>query len=697
MKKILTWSMRVIGSLILLVLFIFLTSCATEHAGEQNEILWDTWGIPHIYATHDSTLYQMMGWAQMRNHGNLVLKLMGEARAKSSEYWGRDLQRDQLLHQLDLMDAAERAFTNLTEEDRTVVEAFTKGINAYVEKNPEAIDEEYKVVLPVLPEDIIYHSTRVFYFEFLINRNLKSAQRWTPGSNAWAINGSKTASGNSMLLANPHLPWNDFWLFFEAHFITPDNDLYGATLVGLPVLGIAFNEHLGWTHTVNTLDNVDFYELTLRDGQYLLDGAYRDFAVDSVRLTARTDATTSEQWVVKKRSDFGMVVSASEDKALAITWPNMDGKTNPLGQWKAMGEAGDLKEFRQALNKNALPLFNVLYSDEQDNILYHFGGHVPKKHGGWNKWQSIVPATRSEELWDGYYEAAELPGYTNPKSGWIQNANDPPFTSTIPAAILPDQYPSHIAPNNMGFRPQRSARLIQEAGKLTLDQFIQLKHDTRSELALRLQDELKALKDKTADSLTLAALDVLTDWDGAFEPSSEGAVLFLNLIDKIGTSKYFEIPWSFDAAVSTPDGLKSEEAMLTAIREVAQDQMVQLGRLNTPFGERFRLKVGTHEYAGNGGPGALGLFRTMNYIPGQDGKFYPYHGDSYICAMEFGERVQAKALMCYGNATQPGNPHIGDQLKLVAEKQLREIWLDREQQEDNLELVETLENMQPSN
>lgn len=680
-----------------LLLFMLLASCAAKHPDEQNEILWDTWGIPHIYATHDSTLYQMMGWAQMRNHGDLVLKLMGEARARSAEYWGRDLERDQQLHQLGLIDAADRAFKNLSGEDRVVVEAFAKGINAYAEKHPDAIGEQYKVVLPVLPEDIIYHSTRVFYYEFLVNRNLRTAERWTPGSNAWAVNGSKTASGNSMLLANPHLPWSDFWLFFEAHFITPDNNLYGATLVGLPILGIAFNEHLGWTHTVNTLDNVDYYELSLRNGQYLLDGSYRDFAVDSVRVATGMGSVGSGQWVVKKRSEFGMVIKASEEKALAITWPNMDGKMNPLGQWKAMGEARDLEEFRQALDENALPLFNVLYSDEQDNILYHFGGHVPKKLGDWKKWQSVVPASRSEELWKGYYTTAELPGYTNPESGWIQNANDPPFTSTLPPAILPGQFPSHIAPNHMGFRPQRSARLIRDAEGLTLDEFIQLKHDTKSELALRLQDELQDLKAKASDSLTRSALEVLTAWDGSFDPTSKGAVLFANLINRIGTSKYFEVPWSFDAPASTPDGLNDETAALSAIREAARKQMEQLGTLDTPFGELFRLKVGDYDYAGNGGPGALGLFRTMNYAPGEDGKFYPVHGDSYVCATEFGEKVRAKALMCYGNATQAGNPHVGDQLKLVAEKQLREVWLSREEQEAHLELVEALEHMQFGN
>ena len=52
-----------------------------------------------------------------------------------------------------------------------------------------------------------------------------------------------------MLLANPHLPWSDLSLWDEAQMTAPKFDAYGAALVGIPVLAIAFNNNnLGWTH-----------------------------------------------------------------------------------------------------------------------------------------------------------------------------------------------------------------------------------------------------------------------------------------------------------------------------------------------------------------------------------------------------------------------------------------------------------------
>ncbi len=676
---------------IYLLILCLISACSAKDKELDNEILWDTWGIPHIYADGDETSYQMMGWAQARNHGDLLLKLYGEARAKSAEYWSREADRDQLLLQLGIVDAAEKSWTSMPAPERAIVTAFTEGINAYAAKHPDAIGPQYRQVLPVTPQDIMRHAFRVLYFEFLVNRNLGTTRGWSPGSNAWAVNGKKTASGHSMLLANPHLPWNDLWLFFEAHLITPDHNLYGATLVGLPMLGIAFNEHLGWTHTVNTLDNVEIYEITTRGQTYLLDGQNVEFDMDSVMLRIMTDGTLEEKWVVKKRSKFGFVLKEEGNKALTVYWPNMDGQHNVLGQWRAMGKASSLSEFETALDHNALPLFNVIYADKEDNILYHFGGHVPKKNGGWNKWQEIVSASTADESWTGYYSKAELPRYLNPESGWIQNANDPPFTSTWPLEIRPEEYASHIAPNHMGFRPQRSARLIQDADNLTLEDFIRLKHDTKSELALRIKDELQDLQGN--DSLTHAALEVLTSWDGSFDAESEQAVLFLNLFRQIGIHGYFEEPWSFDDPLNTPDGLANDAEMLAAIKKAAQGQMDEMGQLQVPFGDLFRFKVGSHEFPAHGAPGSLGLFRTIHYAPAEDGRSYAVHGDSYICVTEFDGQLKAKALLSYGNATQPNNPHVGDQLELFAQKKLRDVWLTRADQEANLELVERLDEM----
>jgi acyl-homoserine-lactone acylase len=45
--------------------------------------------------------------------------------------------------------------------------------------------------------------------------------------------------------------------------------------------------------------------------------------------------------------------------------------------------------------------------------------------------------------------------------------------------------------------------------------------------------------------------------------------------------------------------------------------------------------------------------------------------------IEFTDPVRAKVLLSYGNATQPGSPHVGDQLELYARKELRPVGAPR--------------------
>jgi acyl-homoserine-lactone acylase len=65
-------------------------------------------------------------------------------------------------------------------------------------------------------------------------------------------------------------------------------------------------------------------------------------------------------------------------------------------------------------------------------------------------------------------------------------------------------------------------------------------------------------------------------------------------------------------------------------------------------------------------------------------------GDSYVAAVEFGEAVRAQVLMTYGNASQPGSPHVGDQLALAAKGELRLAWRTRAEVEAHLEAREVL-------
>jgi len=674
--------------LFLIVLSSSMSFCQQKSISET-EILWDTYGVPHIYANNEYDLHKAYGWAQMNNHGNLILKIYGESRGKSAEYWGTNYKRDKMLHLMNLPTTAEKTYNNLTDKEQLLIEAFTQGVNDYVEANPNKIDDIYKVVLPVRPVDIYAHMLRGMYYEFLADNEFNKGQKWQKGSNAWAVAPKNTKNGNALLLANPHLPWTDYFAsykFFEGHLNLNGKSIYGVTLIGFPVMGIAFNDHLGWSHTVNTLDNTDLYELTLKDGKYLLDGEYLDFKVETKILkTKQKDASIKIDSLVRKVSKHGVVISEKEDKALALRFPYMDNPPHITQQWYDMGQATNFEEFETALKQNALSLFNVVYADKTGNIFYSFAGNIPDKKGEWKDWRSTVSGDKSDMIWDSYHSYDELPKLLNPTSGWLQNANEGPFTSTIPQEIDYEAYDKDISVNNMGFRPQQSASLLLNKTALTIEELVALKHSTKSSLFVRIKDDFEGLKSTNNDSLTSAALDVLQRWNGEFNADSKGAVLFVNLFFTLDRQNLFKEKWSAEKPLTTPDGFENPKKVLATLKDVSQHMVKTFGTLEVPYGSVFRIKLGEHEIPANGGFGSLGLFRTLAFSKGKDGKYYAFHGDGYVCVTEFGEEIKAKVILGYGNASQPGSKHIGDQLELFSKKQLRNAWLKKSDIETHLE------------
>src|SRR5262245_7699493 len=52
------------------------------------EILWDRYGVPHIFARDHPSLFYAYGYAQMEAHSELLLRLYAQARGRGAEYYG---------------------------------------------------------------------------------------------------------------------------------------------------------------------------------------------------------------------------------------------------------------------------------------------------------------------------------------------------------------------------------------------------------------------------------------------------------------------------------------------------------------------------------------------------------------------------------------------------------------------------------
>ncbi|HTI10122.1 MAG TPA: acylase [Puia sp.] len=656
----------------------------------KNEILWDRYGIPHVYARSTSEMYYEFGWAQMHNHANLILKLYGQARGRAAEYWGENyLASDKQIQLFRVPMLAEKEYAGQNNAFRGFLDSFVKGVNDYANAHPEAISPENKQVLPVTGTDVIAHGIRVIFLRFVAAENLGLASRSSKaGSNSLAIGPSRSSTGNAMLLANPHLPWADLFIFFEAHLQAPGFNAYGAAVVGLPVLNIAFNDHLGWTHTVNPIDACDRYELSVQGDRYLLDSTLIPFEKRSVTLKVRQkDGQLVEQSVEFNYSRHGPVLNIKGEKVYAIRIAGME---NPaiFYQWHQMAKATNWKEFEAALKMMQLPMFNVIYADDRGNISYLFDGNVPRRvEGDWKFWNGVVDGRYSKYIWQETLSYEELPKLFDPATGFIQNANDPPWTCTYPTLLDPHKFPGYIAPQGMQLRPQRAVNMIKNESGVTFEKLIGFKLNTGMEAADRFLAELLADVKEYPDSMALRAASVLKGWDKTTDADSRGGVLFARWVDKLNNDMFSQ-PWDSARPVETPAGLKNPKMAVALLAEAAGEVLKEYDSLNVAWGDIYRLRIDKSDFPANGGPEKYGIYRTLYFIRDSDKKYHAIAGDSYVAVIEFGKKIKARVLLSYGNATQPKSSHIGDQLLLLSRKELRTAWLLKKEILQNLEQTE---------
>jgi len=673
-----------------------LASCssAPSTASQGTEILWDTWGVPHIYAASDADAFRGFGYAQMASHGDLILKLYGEARGRSAEYWGEShLRTDRFVRTMGIPARAEAWYKAMSPTMRANLDAFADGVNRYAKEHPEAITDSMEVVLPVTPQDVVAHGQKIINFLFMFFGQVQLPQTLSndvrPGSNMWAVSAHRSASGKPMLLGNPHLMWGDLYLFYEANVVTPDRNFYGVTLVGMPTPAIGFNDHVGWSHTVNTQDGADVYKLVPKGSGYLLDGAEKAYTTRTELVKVKGATGERVDTLVIRESAHGPVFRDDSTGTYAVRVAGLE-DPNAVEQWWQMGGAKSMADFEGIVKQVHVPFFNIIAASGDGHTYYFFGGKTPRRsRGDFDAWTGPVPGDSSSLIWNDYLKYDELPHVMDPASGWLQNANDPPWTVTWPLTFTPDSFAPYVAPREMPFRPQRSALMQLADSSITFDELVQYKHSTRMALADRVLPELLAAARASGDADARKAADVLEAWDRSANADSRGAVLFAAWVmqwyqDSKGEP--FAHPWRLDAALTTPNGLANAKVAAAALGAAARATVKEHGALDVPYGDVNRLRYGGKDLPGNGGAGdPFGIFRVAYYAPGKDGTASIVAGDTYYQVVEFANPVKAKVLIAYGNATQPGSKHMGDQLELFAKQQMRDAWRTRAEVEAHLE------------
>lgn len=684
---------------------------ASGSAAGGGEILWDTFGVPHVYARTEAGMFYGFGYAQAQAHGNLLLHIYGESRARGAEYWGPKYEAsDRWLIANGQPERSLAWYKAQTPQFRADLDAFAAGINAYVAAHRDKIDPEVLKVGRITGLDVMAHAHRVMTYLYIASEQkvLGSAGgggegEYQPpeganendGSNAWAVGPARSASGHAMLLANPHLQWAPSWqTYFEANISMPGFSEYGATQVGLPVLRFGFTKNVAFTNTVNTILGFTSYKLTPSGDGYLFDGKALPFRTERKSYKVlQPDGSLKTVEFAQRYAMQGPVFDVPNGGGIiALRVAGLD-RSGGLAQYWEMGHAHGWPEMQTALRKLQVPMFNIVYADKDGHILYLDNGILPKhpQGGDFAHWSKPVPGDTSATLWTDIHPYDDLPKVFDPPSGFVQNTNDPPWVASWPQPLNPKDWPPYVAvvgPESQ--RSQMSVKLMAEGPKPSFEDFVARKLTTRSLMADRLLPELVPLAEKSDDPELRQAAALLKAWDHRYEPNARGALLFETWA-AIFSPKNFTVltnyreTWSPAAPISTPTGLKDPAAALAMLKQAVAKTRELYGAVDRPYGDVSRFDLGGTNLPANGGFGNTGVFRTITWGPMKNGERTPVHGETWQSMVEFGTPMKAVGLMSYGNSSQPGSKHSGDQLPYMASKTYRTLWTERAEVEKHVE------------
>ena len=79
------------------------------------------------------------------------------------------------------------------------------------------------------------------------------------GSNNWVVAGSRSVTGKPLLANDPHLKLTAPPLWYFARIRTPEGNVAGATMPGVPMVVLGQNDHVAWGWTNTAPDVQDLY------------------------------------------------------------------------------------------------------------------------------------------------------------------------------------------------------------------------------------------------------------------------------------------------------------------------------------------------------------------------------------------------------------------------------------------------------
>ncbi|WP_329740596.1 penicillin acylase family protein [Dyella sp. A6] len=679
----------------------------------------DNWGIAHVHGRTDADAVFGMAYAQAEDDFNRVetnyLTALGwTAEAEGPSAIWQDLRQRLWIQpaRLKVLYAQSPAWL------RQLMDAWADGLNWYLATHP---DVHPKVITHFEPwmalsftegsiggdiERASLKGLAAFYGDRHPDLAQATPPSWAEptGSNGIAIAPKLTTDGHALLLINPH---TSFYFRSELQMSSDQGlDAYGAVTWGQFFIYQGFNKHIGWMHTSTGLDAVDSFAETMvqKHGKWFYRYGDKLLPVAERRIVIRYrtgDGQLASRSFTGYFTRHGPVVRADHGKWIAIALMN---KPIPaLEQSWLRTKASDFASYMKIAELKANSSNNTIFADDKGEIAFLMPQFVPRRDNRFD-YTRPVDGSNPATAWQGLTPLSQLPQAVNPPNGWVMNTNDWPWSAAGPYSPKQADFPRYM--DTFGENPRGihvTGMLTGASGfsmpKLISDAFDSYLPEFAKLIPLLMHDyETLPAGDPRRASLA-GPIGLLRHWDDRWGIASMPTSLAVFWGDTLWDEIYAKAkaqgisPYTYMATVAGPD------ERLHALTEAVDRLRHDFGSWGVAWGEinRFqRLDDAIQPHFDDSKPsipvpfvssrwGSLASFGAHRWAGTR--RYYGNSGNSFVAVVEFGPRVEARAVTAGGESGHPGTPHFNDEAERYATGNLRRVYFWPDELKGHIERI----------
>ena len=596
--------------------FVYLQTTKPIYSGELRltglsasvEVLYDDYGVPHIYAKNAEDAYFALGYVHAQDRLFQMEMLRRAAGGRLSEILGPDLIKvDKLFRTLGINQFAKQHAQQFLSADTADFQkaalAYQKGVNQFIKIGKTPIEfsiigipkEEFKpedIYLAVgfmsfgfaegLRADPVLQKIKTelgdaYLKDFAIETHadavriknydgpLKTGEPqkliaainealdqlpvplWQ-GSNGWVISGDRTASGFPLLANDTHIGFGQPAVWYEAHLEYPGFSFYGHHLAGIPFALLGNNRRTGWGLTMFENDDTDFFIETVNPAnpnQVKFKDQWEDIAI------------RKEIIKVKGKEDIVLEVKSSRHGSFINgIIENTPGEQPVALSWLLTQVTNEAIQAAYLLN-HAASITDAQkaaskFSSPGLNVMY---GDVDGNIAWWAVAKlPIRPAAVQSKLfldgasgkdeYLGFYDFSKNPRAVNPPGGFVYSANNQPDSV---AGVL---YPGYYYPKA---RAGRIVQLLSQDKRWTMADIKKVNLDVISITAPEIAKEISAVLKSLNQSEFSDVISLLESWNGDHQTTDTAPSVYYNLLSQImSLSMKDELgPSAYQAIVAT--------------------------------------------------------------------------------------------------------------------------------------------------